>query len=64
MSTPDIIDYISAELTTSEPLTQKRVEQTIKKARQTFGGETVYIRMNPPVRVTRRTLQKRKAKHD
>ncbi|HCB15023.1 MAG TPA: hypothetical protein DEP36_15865 [Gammaproteobacteria bacterium] len=60
--TGDILDYISAALTTPEPMTQDRVEQTIKKARQTFGGETVYIRMKPPVRVTRRTLQKRKAK--
>ncbi|MCB1779243.1 MAG: hypothetical protein KDJ34_03965 [Candidatus Competibacteraceae bacterium] len=63
--TGDILDYISAALTTPEPLTQDRVEQTIKKARQTFGGDTVYICSKPALhreKVTRRTLQRRKAK--
>ena len=63
--TGDILDYISAALTTPEPLTQDRVEQTIKKACQTFGGDTVYICSKPALdreKVTRRTLQRRKAK--
>lgn len=63
MNTPDILEYLQAALTGSgEPLTPARVEQTLDQARRTFGGETVYVRATGQHRVTRRTMQNRRAR--
>jgi hypothetical protein len=60
MTTPDILEYIRAALATNEPLTPAHVEQTIERVRQTFGGDTEYIRARDPrATPTRRTIQRR-----
>lgn len=59
MNAPDLLDYLRAALTAPEPLTPDNVEQALQHARQTWGGETVYIRNHDRVRPTRRTLQRR-----
>lgn len=62
MNAPDILEYIRAALITAEPLTITLVEQTIKDARRTYGGDTIYIRAPARDRVTRRTLQNRRVR--
>lgn len=62
-TTPDILEYIRVALNDGkEPLTPARVEQTLDQARRTFGGETVYVRATGQHRVTRRTIQNRRAR--
>lgn len=62
MSAPDLLTWIQTALT-GQPLTPQAVEQTLVRARQTYGGETVYIRASERQKVTRRTLQLRKHRH-
>lgn len=63
MNTPDILEYLQAALTGSEePLTPARVEQTIQRARQTYGGDTVYVRAFRQQSITRRTMQRRRTR--
>lgn len=59
MNTPDILEYIRAALT-SDPHTLAQVEPVLRQARQTYGGDTVYIRARDPrATPTRRTIQRR-----
>ena len=63
----DILDYIRAKLTT-RPLTPEAVESALSEARQTYGGDTVYVRQSrsrDPLsgtvtrnKVSRRTVQR------
>lgn len=62
MSTPDLITWIRDALR-QDPSTLARVEPILHQARQTYGGETVYIRTTERQKVTRRTLQRRKHLH-
>ncbi len=63
MSAPDVLTWIQTALT-RQPLTPQAVEQTFVQARQTYGGETVYIRALERQKVTRRALQLRKHRHE
>lgn len=58
MSAPDILEYIRNALT-ADSTTLQRLEPVLAQARQTFGGETVYVRAPERQTVTRRTLQRR-----
>ena len=58
MTTPDILEYIRAALA-DKPAALLDVEPVLRQARQTYGGETVYIRQRDPARPTRRTVQRR-----
>lgn len=62
MNAPDILEYIRAALITAEPLTPAHVEHAIQQARKTWGGDTVYVHTLPRQTVTRRTLQRRRAR--
>lgn len=53
----DLLDWIRAELQ-SQPDAMAMVEPVLNQARQTFGGDTVYIRQEKR-KVTTRTLQNR-----
>lgn len=61
MST-DILTWIRDALS-QEPAILARVEPVLDRARQTYGGDTVYIRTTERQHVTRRTLQRRKHLH-
>ena len=58
MKTPDILEFIRTALT-ADPATLQRLEPVIAQARQTFGGDRVYVRAPERQTVTRRTLQRR-----
>ena len=61
----DLLDWIRAELTAHEPVTLPLVESVLNHARQTFGGDTIYIPRRPPEQrqqVSRRTLQRRQTR--
>lgn len=59
MNAPDILEYIRAALV-SDPRTLAQVEPVLHQARQTYGGDTVYIRARDPNEPrTRRTVQRR-----
>ena len=58
----DLLDWIRAELAAHEPAALPLVESVLNHARQTFGGDTVYVRARSPEQrqqVSRRTLQRR-----
>lgn len=53
----DLLDWIRTELQ-SQPAALAMVEPVLNQARQTFGGDTVYVRQEKR-KVTTRTLQNR-----
>lgn len=56
----DLLDWIRAELAASQPAALPMVESVLNQARETWGGDTVYVRAPERQRVvTRRTLQRR-----
>lgn len=55
---PDILEYIRAALT-SDPHTLAQVEPVLRQARQTYGGETIYVRTPERSKISRRTIQRR-----
>jgi len=60
----DLLDWIRTELK-SQPAALAQVDPVLNAARQTWGGERVYLpRRSPEQRqhVTRRTLQRRQAR--
>ena len=57
----DLLDWIRTELAASQPAALPMVESVLAQARQTFGGETVYVRNRESTRPTRRTLQRHQA---
>lgn len=62
MST-DILEWIRQSLNSS-PLTPENVNETLRKARQNWGRDTVYIPARSPEqrqKVSQRTLQRRRA---
>lgn len=62
MNTPDILEYIRAALA-DKPTVLQAVEPVLCQTRQTYGGETVYIRaLERRQKVTRRTLQRQQAR--
>lgn len=54
----DLLDWIRTELQ-SQPTVLPLVEPVLRQARQTFGGDRVYVRAPERQTVTRRTLQRR-----
>lgn len=57
----DLLDWIRMELQ-SQPAVLAAVEPVLTHARQTWGGDTVYVRTRSPEQrqqVSRRTLQRR-----
>ena len=59
MKSPDILEFIRNALT-ADATTMQRLEPVLAQARQTYGGDTVYVRAPERQRVvTRRTLQRR-----
>ena len=54
----DLLEWIRSELI-SQPAVLPLVEPVLNAARQTWGGETVYVRAPSRQTVTRRTLQRR-----
>mgnify|MGYP001005790145 CR=1 FL=1 len=59
MHAPDILEYIRAALA-DKPGALMDVEPVLRQARQTYGGDTVYIRARDPrTTPTRRTIQRR-----
>lgn len=65
----DILDLIRAKLV-EQPVILAAMEPVLSEVRMEYGGETVYIRSEPPIlnpitrlkiqRVTQRTIQRRK----
>lgn len=55
----DLLDWIRAELTASQPAALPMVESVLNQARQTFGGDRTYVRAPRPESISRRTLQRR-----
>lgn len=62
MSAPDVLSWIRNALS-QDPAILASVEPVLARARQTYGGDTVYIRATDRQKVTRRTLQRRKHPH-
>lgn len=58
MKSPDILEFIRNALT-ADATTMQRLEPVLAQARQTYGGDTVYVRTPRPETVSRRTLQRR-----
>lgn len=61
--TPDLIDWIRAELAARQPDAVPLVDPVLQHARQTWGGDTVYLRQAPQPKtqkVTTRTLQRQR----
>ena len=57
----DLLDWIRAELAASQPASLEAVEPVLRRARLTYGGDTVYVRNRESTRPTRRTIQRREA---
>lgn len=60
----DLLEWIRTELQ-SQPGVLPLVEPLLHRARQTFGGDTVYIPRRSPTQrqhVSRRTIQRRQAR--
>ena len=53
----DLLDWIRTELQ-SQPAALALIDPVLNQARQTFGGDTVYVRQEKR-KVTTRTLQNR-----
>lgn len=62
MSAPDVLTWIRDALSQA-PEILASVEPVLARARQTYGGDTIYIRTTERQTVTRRTLQRRKHHH-
>lgn len=62
MSAPDVLSWIRQALS-QNPAILASVEPVLDRARQTYGGETVYIRTTERQQVTRRARQQRKQRH-
>jgi hypothetical protein len=58
MKAPDILEFIRNALT-ADATTLQRLEPVLAQARQTYGGDRVYVRAPERQTVTRRTLQRR-----
>lgn len=58
MKSPDILEFIRNALT-ADATTMQRLEPVLAQARQTYGGDTVYVRIPRPEVVSRRTVQRR-----
>lgn len=68
----DLLDWLRAEFAASPPAVWAAVEPVLQRARQTWGGDTVYVRLPEPRvcgasdsriqtrNVTRRTLQRQR----
>ena len=54
----DLLDWIKAELS-SQPEVLEVIEPVLRRARLTYGGDTVYVRTPRPEVVSRRTVQRR-----
>ena len=61
MTQPDLLDAIYAALTQA-PTVLAQVEPILQQMRQTYGGDTVYIR-TPARRPTTRTLQRHRREY-
>lgn len=55
----DLLDWIRAELIKAQPAVLEAVEPVLRRARLTYGGDTVYVRTPRPEVVSRRTVQRR-----
>lgn len=56
----DLLDWIRTELAARQPAALAMVEPVLNQARETWGGDTVYVRAPERQRVvTRRTQQRR-----
>lgn len=63
MSAPDVLTWIRNALG-QDPAILASVEPVLARARQTYGGDTVYIRAPERQKVTQRTLQRRRQRQD
>jgi len=55
----DLLDWIRNELAASQPAALEIVESVLRRARLTYGGDTVYVRTPRPEAISRRTVQRR-----
>ena len=54
----DLLDWIRTELQ-SQPAALALIDPVLNQARQTFGGDTVYVRTPRKEPLSRRTVQRR-----
>lgn len=55
----DLLDWIRTELAASQPAALPMVESVLNQARQTWGGDTVYLRRYRPAGPDTRTVAQR-----
>ena len=55
----DLLDWIRAEVIARQPAALALIDPVLNRARQTFGGDTIYVRNPRKEPVSRRTVQRR-----
>jgi hypothetical protein len=58
----DVLDFVRQALL-AQPLTPATVDHAMEEARRVYGGETVYIRTPPRLKVSRRAQQLQHRRH-
>lgn len=58
MRNPDLLDAIRTALSQNSPVLA-HIEPVLEQMRQTYGGDTVYIRAPAHCKITRRAMQQR-----
>lgn len=60
----DVLEWIRTELATRQPAALAAVEPVLNQARQTWGGDTIYIPLRSPQQrqnISSRTLRRQRA---